>query len=226
METEREYAEREKRMFRKQVADTEKQSLSDRQEARREFAEIMADYPERVAERAEWILEGNYGFGAYTEAREVAVNRRMNRAAWFVSMVGALDHQCPPEFTMGAWKKLTAAQKKHLDTAVMAVIEAYAKELAPARKAARNGSDLFRAVATSKPSAKQVKTMRSLMNVTMLKVISEANHAGRPLSMADRDALEDQINAAVLGRPVPESFARMVAEAMRTIGVRAVVVPE
>lgn len=146
METEREYAEREKRMFRKQVADTEKQPLSDRQEARREFAEIMADYPDRVAERAEWILEGNYGFGAYTEAREVAVNRRMNRAAWFVSMVGALDHQCPPEFTMGAWKKLTAAQKKHLDTAVMAVIEAYAKELAPARKpaakrkAARNGA--------------------------------------------------------------------------------------
>jgi hypothetical protein len=136
METEREYAEREKRMFRKQVADTEKQSLSDRQEARREYAEIMADYPDRVAERAEWMIEGQYGFGAYTEAREVVVNKRMNRAAWFVTTVGALDHSCPPEFTMGAWKTLTATQKKNLDVAVMAVIEAYAKELAPARKPA------------------------------------------------------------------------------------------
>jgi hypothetical protein len=146
METEREYAAREKRMFRAQIADTEKQPLRDRQEARSEFREVMAQHPDRVAERIAWILEGNYGFGAYTEAREVVVNKRMNRAAWFVSMVGALDHSCPPEFTMGAWKTLTAAQKKNLDVAVMAVIEEYAKQLAPARKpaakrkASRNGA--------------------------------------------------------------------------------------
>jgi hypothetical protein len=97
------------------MMDAERGSLRQRQEARAEFAKDMAGDPALVAERVGWLLQGNYGKGSYDAAREVARNKRMNRAAWMTMTIGALEWHCPRAFTAAAYNKMTEAQKQRLN---------------------------------------------------------------------------------------------------------------
>jgi hypothetical protein len=118
----KEYENREVSSFLKQMREVEKLPLADRKEGAASFALAMANDPALVAERVGWLLDGSYGYGSYIKASEVAKSPRMNRAAWLVSTVGALEWQSPPRLTQAAWKKLTAAQKAALDKFVQSEI--------------------------------------------------------------------------------------------------------
>lgn len=123
------YETRELIAFTTQLAFVERAPLSERRENAKEFANTLRDAPELVAERVGWLLNGTYGFGSYTRALEVAKNKRMNRAAWLVQTIAALEWGCTQRDCIKAWKRLDDAQKAKLDTLVNHEIEQALSEL-------------------------------------------------------------------------------------------------
>jgi len=116
--TQQEHEHREALLFRKEMAASEKGSLAERREAAAEFYEAMALDPKLVAERIGWLIDGNYGYGSY-KATERVLASRMNKEAWLVQTIGALEWQVPPRMTVQIWKKLTAAQRERLHRAIV-----------------------------------------------------------------------------------------------------------
>lgn len=98
--------------------------LADRREAQTDAAALMRDCA-TVAERIEWLLSGNYGYGAQVEARRIATARRGNREAQAMQLLAALECFCPQREAIAAWKGLTPAEQAALATAVLEVLDEY-----------------------------------------------------------------------------------------------------
>ena len=94
--------------------------LAERKEAQNDFLEAIQKYPEVVAERVGWLLDGQYGMGAMLLAHNVTA--RMNRPAAYSQMIAVLDHNCPKRMAAEAWKKLTKPQQAKLQREIEAVL--------------------------------------------------------------------------------------------------------
>lgn len=121
--TEHERRERSEAMARER--EVERLPLSDRKFAREEMHDVIANRPKVVGERIGWLLDGNYGYGAMVLAREIADNKRMNRQAGLLALVGIHEWSCPRKFTFEAWKKLDELQKINLELEIRKAIESY-----------------------------------------------------------------------------------------------------
>ena len=123
-----EYELREAQEYQKQIRETEKAPLSERNEAASEFLDALRN-PTLVAERIDWIIEGNYGYGAMQAAKRVlGQSARANKIAQLSQMVAALEWRCPPRAAVAAWKKLSAQDKKYLEKEIEDVIRNAEKE--------------------------------------------------------------------------------------------------
>ncbi len=98
--------------------------LADRREAQAEAAALMRA-PARVSRNLEWVLAGNYGYGAQVEAQRIACRRRGNREAAAMQLLAALDCFCPQRECIAAWKGLTEPEQSALAAAVLAVLDAH-----------------------------------------------------------------------------------------------------
>lgn len=127
------YEHREIMSFLRDMELVEKAPLAERKEGAAEFARAMASEPRLVAERASWLLDGNYGYGSMLKAKQFMASRG-NKEAWLVGHVGAIEWHSPMRMTQAAWKKLTPAQKQALSHAIKAVIHGHATSGDPARK--------------------------------------------------------------------------------------------
>ena len=122
IETKHEYEQREAREFQRQLRDAER-NPSRRADAA-DFREQLAADPALVAERIGWLLNGSYGYGAMVAAKGVLSRKRMNRVAWLVQTVGALEWRCPRAASVKAWKSLSPSEKRKLAVAVKRAIKA------------------------------------------------------------------------------------------------------
>ena len=110
--------------YMREVAEVEKAPLHERKEAAAEFYDAMAHHPETVGERVGWLLDGNYGQGAYLKAKQVlGMSKRANKIASLTQMTAGAEWRCPFRLAVAAWKKLTPAQKAALDKAIQAEID-------------------------------------------------------------------------------------------------------
>jgi hypothetical protein len=130
MKTNSEYTNRSLDEALKKAREIDREPLNARQEARQAFYEAMAEDPSLVAERIGWLIDGNYGYGEMLKAKQIVASPRMNRRAALTHMIGLYEWQCPGNFAVEGWKKLTAQQKSTLDAAVDVVIEAAEAEMA------------------------------------------------------------------------------------------------
>lgn len=97
--------------------------LAVRKENRDKFAASMRDEPEFVAERIDWMLDGNYGRGAeLAGARVLAMGKNANKVATLNCMIGALEWLCPADMVVDGWKTLTKPQQEALDAAIRVVL--------------------------------------------------------------------------------------------------------
>jgi hypothetical protein len=112
----------------KQVEEITKAPLNDRREAAKEYFEAMRDIPKTVGERVQWLLEGNYGYGSYVKARQIAALKNMNRVQALGNMVAELEWQCPSRMATEGWKKLTPAQQQTVNNAVVKAIQGWEAE--------------------------------------------------------------------------------------------------
>jgi hypothetical protein len=117
-----EYESRERRMAQNRLIEVDRAPLADRRAAAAEFLDAMKERPETVAERIEWMLDGNYGFGVMMIAKEILGNPRMNRLAGLTHLIAVHEWMCPMAMAIAAWKKLDWSKKIRLDKFVEAVV--------------------------------------------------------------------------------------------------------
>jgi hypothetical protein len=94
--------------------------LAERKENQANFLWAMRERPDIVAEQVDWLLEGNYGYGAKLMAFQAT--SRMNRPALFTQLIAVYEWMCPRRMAVDAWKKLSAGEKARLQAAVESVI--------------------------------------------------------------------------------------------------------
>jgi len=104
------------------IADLSAEPLHIRQERRAEFARDMADSPELVAERVEWLIDGSYGYGAYQLADQIRGNKRMNRVAALSQLVGSVEWGCSSLEARKAFLSLSRGQQAKINTTIEKVI--------------------------------------------------------------------------------------------------------
>ena len=115
------YDRREKSATLAQIGALAKQPLADRQEAKAEYASLMADL-DRYTRTLDWMLGGDYGRGASLLARECLANTRLNRPAHLGALVAAMEARCPDREARAAYTALPVEVREKLDAAVAAWI--------------------------------------------------------------------------------------------------------
>ena len=123
LQTTAQYETTERNAFRHQLIRIESLPLNERREGASDFAQSLS--PERMAERADWILNGSYGFGCQLVAKEIAASPRMNRAAWFGQVIAALDHNCPAAMARKAFLSLPTDKQDEINKAIISAISLY-----------------------------------------------------------------------------------------------------
>ncbi len=119
------YEANEMKMFHKQLDALEHAPLAERKAAAAEWADALRNHPQTIAERIGWLLNGDYGYGSYVQARRIASSPRMNRVAALSGLVAALEWMTPSSMAVGEWKKLTAAQKARVKRLIESGIKAW-----------------------------------------------------------------------------------------------------
>lgn len=133
------YEARERAMHFRDILAVESAPLSERQEARKAWAEALILEPGTVAERIGWILNGSYGYGSYMLSRQIMASPRMNQGAALAQMVAALEWRCPATFAREAYRKLTDKQRGIVDAAIADELKDYRDEQAAETAEASNG---------------------------------------------------------------------------------------
>ena len=122
MQTEQEYQARERQQLFSELRDVEAAPLSERREARTEWAEALTD-PSLIGERVESLLAGSYGKGAYDYARELLTHKRANVVAQIGILIAALEWRCSSGFARQAWNKLPRVQRGKAVREIRSAIE-------------------------------------------------------------------------------------------------------
>lgn len=116
------YAQNEKNTTQRKLSHLASEPLHIRQANRKEYAKDLHD-TRLVAQRIEWMLDGNYGFGAYLICQDIMKNYRMNRIAALSQMIGGLEWQCSALEARKAYLSLDAAAQDRINAAIQAVID-------------------------------------------------------------------------------------------------------
>ncbi len=96
--------------------------ISERKENSEQFRVVMAESPEIVAERIQWLMDGSFGWAQHQKAIQVLRSKRMNRTAALCHMIALWEWHTPPDMARKAWKTLTPDQQKDLAGLIQAEI--------------------------------------------------------------------------------------------------------
>lgn len=108
MKTQEQYDMEERIGFRQTLNDLRSLPLSEKKEQYEEILWILKNNLDLFVERAGWIIEGCYGYGAQAIAMEVMENKRMNRCAWLFTVACALEYRLEASWATKLWKNLPA----------------------------------------------------------------------------------------------------------------------
>ena len=120
--TQAEYEEREAVDLRRKLAEVERAPLADRKAAAADYARTLAENPDIVAERVDWLIQGSYGYGSYRAALRILADKQSNRAAQLGQMIAALEWQCPNARARQVYNGLTVTQQTNVNKRIEAVI--------------------------------------------------------------------------------------------------------
>lgn len=131
--TQAEYESREAQMLYAQIAATSKKSGAERKEAKADWLELLGQ-PERLQERAEWLLGGSYGYGSWKRAQAILAAKRGNRTAQLGLLLAPLECGCSPvaarQVFMAAPESVQNAATAALMNALLEVARVQAEEAA------------------------------------------------------------------------------------------------
>lgn len=119
-----EYHNAEMSAVHRQIAQLAALPLGERKEAE-DDAYVLMTHPTIAGARVQWVLAGNYGYGAQQHMCKIAADKRGNRPAQAMQLLAALECSCPAGHTIKAWKRLTDGEKAKLDAALLDVLNTY-----------------------------------------------------------------------------------------------------
>lgn len=122
--TQTQYEQNEARELSSKLHGIEYAPLAERKEGQHDWFEAMSERPENIARNVNWLLTGNYGFGALQRAESIlAMNANANKVAQLALLVAALDWNCSQAFAIRAWKDLTKAQQDRVNALIQKEID-------------------------------------------------------------------------------------------------------
>jgi hypothetical protein len=124
-----EYKRIEGSRFFRQIEEIEKSPLNDRIEGYNNLLEYCQLYPNIIAERIQWLLNGSYGKGSYDRAWYIIHNTK-NPIPELFHIISHLEWMTSSYYASKAYKKLTQAEKDKLNTLINAEIEYMNAEVA------------------------------------------------------------------------------------------------
>lgn len=122
------YLEQEILKFKRETRALKDQPLEDRKENGENFTDYLNNHLGRVIESIEWVIQGNYGQGAYLEALRVLKNKRCNRRAWLFNTVAALEWRVDTLRACKVWNALTPETQEKINNELDKVIEEWEAE--------------------------------------------------------------------------------------------------
>ena len=123
--TQGEYEDKERGMLLRQLDRVERAPLFDRQSARRDWKNALSNEPDFIGKMIDWLLAGNFGYGAMIKGKEILKMKRGNQIAHFGVLIAALNWYCPGNFARGAWNDLTTGEKKAANHAIKNILDSY-----------------------------------------------------------------------------------------------------
>jgi hypothetical protein len=121
--TREKYLASERRRYNAKRQEWAQAPIFEKKEARADYMSLLCD-PPRLIERIEWMLDGSYGEIEMIVAKEIAGNKRCNRAAQLSVLIAGLECSCPDREAQGAYKALDQTQRDAVDAALAAFLSA------------------------------------------------------------------------------------------------------
>ena len=122
--TQKEYEEREIRMYFKKLEEVEKSPKQDRIEGFKELFDNARLNPVIISERIGWILDGSYGFGPYKIAERI-VKETKNPNYHLFHILAHYEYLTSDYYASKVYRSLTQDQKDKLNELVTKEIEDY-----------------------------------------------------------------------------------------------------
>ena len=117
----KEYIEREMKIMSKDAAKIEALPMVERRESYQIFSADMAAFPQIIAERIGWLLNGSYGFGQMILAQRALDSR--NPKAHLFRLIAIFEWRTGKSYAAKAWRMASEATKEALNKAIDAEIE-------------------------------------------------------------------------------------------------------
>lgn len=87
-----------------------------------EIRDCMDEIRCPLQDRISWLIAGNYGKGSYDATMDVIRRPRMNREAWIMQTIGALEYHVKSSQVRELWHKLTDTQKFNLNRMIQSAM--------------------------------------------------------------------------------------------------------
>jgi len=126
--TQKEYEEREIKMYFRQLEGVEKSSKQDRIYGFKSMLETVKNDPAIIAERITWILNGSYGFGAYIMSKRI-LKETKNPNYHLFHILAHLEYLTSDYYASKIYRSLSKQEQDNLNELVTQEIDEYITEL-------------------------------------------------------------------------------------------------
>lgn len=120
--TQAEYEADEARRFHRDLNRVEAADRAEKQAGAVDWFDLLGDVDEVVV-RVDWLLAGNYGFGAQQAALKIAANKRSNRAAQIGQIIAALECQCPQDMARREFLRCSPPAQREINNRINAELD-------------------------------------------------------------------------------------------------------
>ena len=117
------YEQNERKRLMTQLIEITKLPVADRTASKAEYLNTLQNDTNLLTQRVGWLLNGNYGYGGYLVANEIALNHRCNRPANLAILTAQLEWQITPSQARHAFSQLSEGRKEEITEAINETIE-------------------------------------------------------------------------------------------------------
>jgi hypothetical protein len=122
--TQAQYEAREAEMHTQHMQRLADLPLNERRESMRDFAACLESLGV-LAERIQWLIEGDYGFGAMQAAKRILEAKRGNRHAQLFQLIAGCEFQVCQRDAIKVWKSLTYDQQILVERTMQGIFQDY-----------------------------------------------------------------------------------------------------
>lgn len=117
------YELNERSAFLAQIKSCDTLPLSERNENKKEMIEVLQECLQSFYQAVSFLINGDFGYGAYQATKESLQNKRMNRKAWLFNTTACLNYSVPFRQACNLWHGLDFELKEKINKKLDEMIE-------------------------------------------------------------------------------------------------------